>query len=996
VGGRGGTVYLVTNTADSGAGSLRACIDASGPRICVFRTGGTIAVLSSLTVANPFITIAGQTAPGGGIQISGPSGAGAPGNPALLIRTHDVVVQYLRVRRGHNAGEICNGSPWSCGMSLEVLANQASDNPYNIMFDHVSVEWSNYDALGIVGHPNAGVEPNSITVSRSLIGEEFGGAGQTTAAAIGGYSGLGTAYLDLETDMDFHHNLFMGSSHRMPLMTVKSGRLVNNVVYAWTYYPMRSKGFRDFIGNYFKTRTGQTAPSHEIEAWTTNDGNDTSFAPSFYVTGNAGPSDPGGTNNWTMTGLAVNESGGEASSPLSTIYQRSSPIPTPAGYIPITPDPVSAISSASGLLLNTGRGAPYDGVGASRKLDCSGNWADAQDSVDSRIVNAVANGTTLYGSYDYSSLSASPQSQADLGGWPTLAAGTPCADSNNNGLPDIWESYWAGIYGLGSTLNPNGLNFGDGYTNLEHYINGMSPVASPPPPTGLQLYVATTGNDANAGTAAAPWRTIQKAMNSATPGSTVNIMAGTYNERLTLGVSGTAGNYITFQPNGFSVPAGGCGGYTGTPCGGDQVILDYTSLGTVTDGIPFLEINGKSYVRIQGLTFQNFTTRETNFLLNWGVRIEGAANYIEMKYSKFLHNKETGPWNGCCALAHFQIRGPASNVWAYGNEIGDVVTNYGEALTSSGSSNFTAEENWFHDTDALGLTNYQGASGSVFRHNKFEYISIRRDGTVWYNNAACALYVDGGNTSLIERNFIDHAGVGIEALSEPGQPATHDVTIRNNVVRNSNQHGIVMGTWYSNTDGSSVYNINAYNNTFYGNNNGVVIRPMQSATVNWENNIVANNANNYVNTLNWNPGNTDYNLYFGGNTGPGTHNVTSDPLFHNAATGDLSLKSGSPAINTGDPSTLASVAGAVDFAGNPRIIGGRIDIGAYEYTTGAPPPTTSPCDVNGDGLTNVADVQLEVNMALGIAPCTNLSGVCTVVSVQRVVNAALGGSCVSL
>ena len=164
----------------------------------------------------------------------------------------------------------------------------------------------------------------------------------------------------------------------------------------------------------------------------------------------------------------------------------------------------------------------------------------------------------------------------------------------------------------------------------------------------------------------------------------------------------------------------------------------------------------------------------------------------------------------------------------------------------------------------------------------------------------------------------------------PGQPATHDVTIRNNVVRNSNQHGIVIGTWYSNTDGSSVYNINVYSNTFYGNNNGVVIRPMQSATVNWENNISANNANNYVNTLNWNPGNTDYNLYFGGSTGPGAHVLTLDPLFSNALAGDFSLQSSSPAINAGDPNTSMSVGGTVDFAGNPRILGGRIDIGAYE------------------------------------------------------------------
>src|SRR5258708_12998043 len=86
-------------------------------------------------------------------------------------------------------------------------------------------------------------------------------------------------------------------------------------------------------------------------------------------------------------------------------------------------------------MLNTLRAAPYDGVGASRKLDCAGRWADAQDPVDSRIVKAVANGTNLYGSYDYSSLHASPQSQPALGGWPTLLPATPCPHANTTDFP---------------------------------------------------------------------------------------------------------------------------------------------------------------------------------------------------------------------------------------------------------------------------------------------------------------------------------------------------------------------------------------------------------------------------------------------------------------------------------------------------------------------------------------------------------------------------------
>ena len=474
-GGRGGAIHIVSNTNDSGPGSLRACVAASGPRTCVFRTGGTIALSSTLSVSNPYLTIAGQTAPGGGIQIRGPSGAGAPGNPAFFITTHDVVVQYLRVRRGHNAGEVCNQSPWSCGANFVILSNTSAHDPHNIALDHVSSEWSNYEALILLGGNSATRYPRSVTISNSILGETLSGAGQTTVVAGGGYSGQGSTAPDGMTDIDFHHNLFAGASHRLPLLTVRSARLVNNFVYGWTYYPMRSKGLRDFIGNYFKYRSTQSFVSHEIQAWNTNDGNDTSTAPSFYVIGNAGPSDPLGTNNWAMTALSFNQSAGESASPLSSSYRRGTPIPVPAGYVPITADPVSVISSLSGPMLNVHRMAPFHGIGASRRLDCTGAWGDARDVVDARIINAVVNGGTLHGSYTYSSLSTSPQSQANLGGWPVLAAGAACADGNANGLPDVWEAHWAGVFGLGSTLNPNALTFGDGYTVLEHFIHGMSP-----------------------------------------------------------------------------------------------------------------------------------------------------------------------------------------------------------------------------------------------------------------------------------------------------------------------------------------------------------------------------------------------------------------------------------------------------------------------------------------------------------------------------------------
>jgi len=139
-----------------------------------------------------------------------------------------------------------------------------------------------------------------------------------------------------------------------------------------------------------------------------------------------------------MTALSVNESGNEASSPLSTAYQRSSPLPTPAGYVSITADSVSTISSASGSMLNTARNAPYDGVGASRRLDCAGNWVNAQDSVDSRIVNAVPTGPLFMAPMIIPPFGVA--SEPSQSGWlADDGGGHPLHGQRHDGIPDTWR-----------------------------------------------------------------------------------------------------------------------------------------------------------------------------------------------------------------------------------------------------------------------------------------------------------------------------------------------------------------------------------------------------------------------------------------------------------------------------------------------------------------------------------------------------------------------------
>jgi len=125
VGGRGGQVMEVTNLNDSGSGSFRACAEGSGARTCIFRVGGTIMMQSPIQISSPNITVAGQSAPGGGILLSGQNDPGE----GLMIHTHDVVVRYIRVRRGLNSAR----PPGSQSGSPIWLGN---GDVYNVVVDH--------------------------------------------------------------------------------------------------------------------------------------------------------------------------------------------------------------------------------------------------------------------------------------------------------------------------------------------------------------------------------------------------------------------------------------------------------------------------------------------------------------------------------------------------------------------------------------------------------------------------------------------------------------------------------------------------------------------------------------------------------------------------------------------------------------------------------------------------------------------------------------------
>jgi pectate lyase len=151
-GGRGGKVIIVDSLADSGPGTLRACFDAQGPRVCVFRVAGVIRFERPAIIRNPYLTIAGQTAPGGGItlaHVAGPIGR----TPLIIKGAHDVVVRDIRVRNDTIGGS--RGSEDS-------ITIERSDN---VIIDHVSASWARDELINGYG------DNGRITVSNSIFAQ---------------------------------------------------------------------------------------------------------------------------------------------------------------------------------------------------------------------------------------------------------------------------------------------------------------------------------------------------------------------------------------------------------------------------------------------------------------------------------------------------------------------------------------------------------------------------------------------------------------------------------------------------------------------------------------------------------------------------------------------------------------------------------------------------------------------------------------------------------
>lgn len=414
-GGRGGRVIEVTNLEDSGPGSLRAAVEADGPRTVVFRVGGTIQLKNKLIIRNPYITIAGQTAPGDGIAVAGYTFG--------CLGTHDVIMRYVRIRVGDMAGQTMDGTGFA-----------STDHA---IYDHCSISWSIDEAVSSRGAGN-------ITLQRCIVAEALNVAGHSNYAQGKGHSYAGSISGNIGS---FHHNLVAhcaGRNWSMAGGLTKGGKFAgyldirNNVVYNWVHRTTDG-GVRkaNFVGNYYipgpATRKDvRHFVKAQLELKLPDD------IQQYYVADNVMEGHP------EYTGVKY---GGLIFQHATEEEQRRMVLDAPFCEPHITVHtPEEAYES---VMADVGANLPR------------------YDAVDQRILRDVKERSfTFRGSR--TGLPGIIDSQKDVGGFPKLRNGRAPADEDHDGMADSWER----ANGLDPT-NPEDGNLlsEDGYTQLEKYLN---------------------------------------------------------------------------------------------------------------------------------------------------------------------------------------------------------------------------------------------------------------------------------------------------------------------------------------------------------------------------------------------------------------------------------------------------------------------------------------------------------------------------------------------
>ncbi len=428
-GGRGGKVVTVTNLNDAGEGSFRYALEQypNEPLTVVFNVGGVIHLESEIRVKRSNLTIAGETAPGDGICLTGASFIINGARALSQGGNHgNIIIRYIRSRPAANDP---NGV---YGIGLE--------NVHNVIIDHCSFSWANEENAALYDTKNT-------TVQWSVISEGLWSAGH--AKGNRSYGGVwGGQYAS------YHHNLIAHNNGRTvrfngarahDTMAVVDYR--NNVIYNWGTERHATGGEIEIPGgvsqvnmvnNYYKP--GPATPSGR-NFIAPNTGSDVTPG-QWYLSGNI------------MNGVADMTADNKLGVRFDAGYEGLSNTHVMDQPFEITvPLPVKSAQDA------------YTDV-----LAGAGAILPRRDAVDARIVQETSSGTaTGTGSRNRLGIIDDP---AVVGGLPEYEAGTPKADTDGDGIPDEYE--------LANGLNPNNPADGsaiaaNGYSNLENYFHSIVP-----------------------------------------------------------------------------------------------------------------------------------------------------------------------------------------------------------------------------------------------------------------------------------------------------------------------------------------------------------------------------------------------------------------------------------------------------------------------------------------------------------------------------------------
>ena len=440
-GGRGGKVIVVTNLNDDGPGSFRRACEQGGARIIVFNVAGIIRIKTPVIIRAPYITIAGQTAPGDGVCIAGES---------VWINTHDVIIRYMRFRRGET---------W-VGRRDDAIGG----NPIgNIMIDHVSATWGLDENMSMYRHMynDSTGKPQeeklgtvNITIQNSIFAEALDTWNHSFGSTLGG------------ENCSFMRNLWANNTGRNPSIGWHGVfNFVNNVVFNWVHRSIDGGDYRaqyNIINNYFKP--GPATPKNSnvghriLKPESGRSKLDHNVYGRAYVNGNIMEGFSEVTkDNWNG-GVQVEELPNTGK--YTDFIKWNKPLPMPQLTI------MSAEDAKDYVLNNAGATLPV------------------RDAVDKRITEQVRTGKIIVSPDVVAPTTQFKHRRAALdsykigiitdvsqvGGYPEYK-GTAYKDSDNDGLPDEYETK--------NGLNPK--NAGDaslykknGYTNIEEYLNRVT------------------------------------------------------------------------------------------------------------------------------------------------------------------------------------------------------------------------------------------------------------------------------------------------------------------------------------------------------------------------------------------------------------------------------------------------------------------------------------------------------------------------------------------